>query len=291
MVASYHWYDENDYRSWSGVELQLYNENGQIAIDTRSTVSRSHWDIVHQNKTIKLFRDLFGGNFNTDAGRNRYWKPHEPPPQPIVSGCYLARWRFKNSLLKSQLYLWSRRLEGDMAREGPTGFSFMDDLNPRLLSNNLLVPFIIAVWEEYFRSTFAVLLKYAERREQVLKKARLSYNQLEQVAANRRPIEQAISECFSFQRPGMIGENFRILDNRLDLAAEMRKPFRRRKVNLFDSIESLVKTRNAFVHAGEMDLLLYDRELGRVLTDIVEAVDRCYQSIGSRFGFTPLTSY
>jgi hypothetical protein len=45
----------------------------------------------------------------------------------------------------------------------------------------------------------------------------------------------------------------------------MRKPFRQRKVSLFDSIEALVESRNAFVHAGEMDLSLYDRELKRVL--------------------------
>lgn len=291
MVASYHWYDDNDYRSWCGVELQLYNENGQIAIDTRSAASRSYWDLIHQNKTIKLLRDLFGGHFETDGGRNRYWKPEGSPPQPIVSGCYLARWRFKNALLKSQLYLQARKLEGNMARKEPTGFYFMDEMNPRLLSNNLLIPFIIAVWEEYFRSTFTALFKYAERREQVLKKARLSHSQLEQIAANRRPVEQTISECFSFQRPSIIGENFRLLDNRLDLAAAMRKPFRRRKISLFDSIEALVEGRNAFVHAGEMNLSLYDRELERTLGDIIEAVDRCYQAIGSRFGFTPLTDY
>ncbi|ODU80992.1 hypothetical protein [Novosphingobium sp. SCN 63-17] len=291
MVGSYQWYDEEDYRSWSGVELQIYQENGMVAVDTRSTVSRSYWDITHQNKTIKLIRDLFGGCFDTDAGRNRYWRPEEPPTPPLVSGCYLARWRFKNALIKSQIYLWARKLEGDMAREKPTGFHFMDAMNPRLLSNNLLVPFIVAVWEEYFRSTFAAVLKYADRREQVLKKARLNHTQLEQIAINKKPVEQTISECFSFQRPSIIAENFRILDAKLDLAAALRKPYKRRKVTLFDQIEGLVEGRNAFVHAGDMDLSLYDKELERVLTDIVEAVDRCYQAIGTRFGFTPLTDY
>ena len=291
MVASYIWYDGRDYRSWSGVELQIYREDGTISVSTRSTVSRSYWDLVHQNKTIKILRDLFGGHFETDAGRNRYWKPVEPPPQPIVSGCYLARWRFKNALMKSQIYLSARNLRGNMARPEPTGLPYIDDMNARVISNNLVVPYIIAVWEEYFRSTFSVLLKYAERRERVMKKARLSHSQLEQIAAKNRPVEDAISECFSFQRPGMIGENFFLLDSKLDLAAAMRKPFRRRKVTLFESIESLVQGRNAFVHRGEMDMSLYDRELDRILGDIVEAVDRCYQAIGSRFAFSPLTDY
>lgn len=290
-MRSFFWYDEQDYRSWSGVELQVYNENGQIAIDTRTTASRSYWDLVHQNKTIKLIRDLFGGHFETDGGRNRYWQPDEPPPLPLVSGCYLARWRFKNALIKSQIYLQARKFEGDIAREKPSGFFFMDEINPRITSNNLLVPFIIAVWEEYYRSTFVAIFKYTDRREQVLKKARLSHYQLEQIASNKKPLEQALSECFSFQRPSMIGENFRLLDSKLDLAAAMRKPFKRRRVTLFDQIEALVDGRNAFVHTGEMDLSLYGREIEKVLTDIVEAVDRCYKAIGSHFKFTPLTEY
>lgn len=291
MIASYHWYDAEEYKSWSGVELQLYLEDGAIFVSTRSTASRSYWDIVHQNKTIKTLRDLFRGQLETDAGRSRYWKPDEPPPKPIVSGCYLARWRFKNSLIKSHIYLSARKLEGNMAREAPTGFHFIDELNPRLLSNNLLIPFVIAVWEEYFRSTFAVILKYSEQREQVLKRARITYLQVEQFIQNMRPTEQIISECFSFQRPSIIGENFRILDTKLDLAAVMRKPFMNRKTSLYDSIEKLVENRNAFVHAGEIDMVLYDKELTRTIADITEAVDRCYQAIGYRFGFEPLTSY
>lgn len=291
MVGSYHWYDGTDYRSWYGVELQAYNEKGRIFIDTRSTVSRSYWDLVHQNKTIKLMRDLFGGRFETDGGRNRYWRPDEPPPSPLVSGCYLARWRFNNAIMKSQIYIQSRKLDGMIAREQPSGFIFIDEMNPRLLSNNLLVPFIIAVWEDYFRSTFAVILKYVAKRDQVLKRARLSHNHLEQIAIDGKTLEQAISECFSFQRPSIIGENFRLLDTGLDLAATMRKPFRSRKVTLYDRIEDLIEGRNAFVHAGELDLMLYDRQLEKIMSDIVEVVDRCYQAIGARFNFVPLTNY
>jgi hypothetical protein len=167
----------------------------------------------------------------------------------------------------------------------------MDQINPRLLSNNLLIPYVIAIWEEYFRYTFAATLKYAVKRESVLKRARLSHTQLEQIAGEKRPVEQALSECFSFQRPTLINENFKMLDGKLDLAAALRKPYRRRKVTLFDSIEVLVEKRNAFVHAGEMNLSLYDKALNSTLADIVEAVDRAYSTIGSHFGFTPIQDY
>jgi len=190
MVGSYFWLDENDYRSWYGVELQIYRKKGEITVDTRSTVSRSYWDLKHQNKTIKTIRDLFGGHFITDAGRNRYWRPDEPPPSSLSSGCYLARWHFHNALGTARIYLMTRKFEGDIAREKSSGLPFMDGMNPRLLSNNLLIPYVIAVWEEYFRATFTAALKYSNQRGGVLKKARLSHSQLEQIAVEEQPLER-----------------------------------------------------------------------------------------------------
>jgi len=136
-VGTYFWYEENEYKSWTGIELDIYREDSVIKIGTRSRVSRSYWDLAHQNRTLKLIRDLFGGHFTTDAGRNRCWIPDGPPPSPLSSGSYLARWRFHNALGKARIYLMTRKLEGDIAREKPTGLAFMDQMNPRLLSNNL----------------------------------------------------------------------------------------------------------------------------------------------------------
>jgi hypothetical protein len=291
MVGSYLWYDENDYKSWTGVELQIYRKRRNITVDTRSRVSRSYWDLKHQNETLKTIRDLLGGQFTTDAGRNRYWRPDEPPPSPLSSGCYLARWRFHNALGKAHIYLMARTLEGDIAREKPSGLLVMDEMNPRLLSNNLLIPYVIAVWEEYFRATFAAVLKYSNQREGALKKARLSHTQLEQVAIEEQPVERTLAECFSFQRPSAIAENFRLLDSKLDIGGALRKPYRRRKVSLYNSIEAIVAGRNQVVHSGQIDLELYDKKLRTTLADVVECVDRAYATIGKHYGFSPIRDY
>ena len=71
----------------------------------------------------------------------------------------------------------------------------------------------------------------------------------------------------------------------------MRKPHRNRKVNLYESIETLVEARNAFVHAGELDMSLYDLKLVTILDDIVIAVDRAYDTMGRHFGFVPIRDY
>lgn len=291
-VGSYMWYDEQDYKSWTGVELDVYQEakNG-ISVTTRSRSSRSYWDLTHQNKTLKYLRDLFGGHFTTDAGRNRYWRPGAPPPTPIASGCYLARWRFHNNLIKARIYLMHRKFDGSMAKEEPTGLIWLDDMNPRLLSNNLLLPYVIAIWEDYFRSTFVAALRYTTQREGALKRARLTHAHIDQVATGLLSTEQAVASTLSFQRPSVISENFRLLDQKIDISATLRRPYRRRKTSLHDSIEALVESRNAFVHAGRMKLDLFDKQLNTAFEDMTSAVDRAYDCVAKHYRFTAIHDY
>lgn len=291
-VAGYFWYDETDYRSWSGVELDIYKTpKGPVKVTTRSTASRSYWDLTHQNKTLKLLRDFFGGHFETDAGRNRYWRPDEPPPPPISSGCYLARWRFHNNFGRAEIYLMNRKLEGPIARDSSTGFDFVDDLNPRLLSNNLLVPYMIAVWEEFFRATFAACLRYSKQREAALKRAKLSHAALEKLVLGSVQVERSVADFFSFQRPSAIAETFKLLDPKLDLAAPLRKPYRRRRIPLYDSIEALVEQRNALVHAGDISLDFFDKQLETTMSDLTEAINRIYNYIAKHYEFVPNHDY
>jgi hypothetical protein len=167
----------------------------------------------------------------------------------------------------------------------------MDQMNPRLLSNNLLLPYVIAIWEDYFRSTFAAALKYSNKREAALKEARLNHGHLEQVALGSQPIERAIAESFSFQRPSVIAKNFRLLDKNLDLAAALRKPYRQRKTSLFDSIEKLVEDRNEFVHAGHINLRLFDSQLKSTLSNMEMAIDRAYECVAAHYHFAPSRDY
>lgn len=291
-VGGYYWYDETDYRSWSGVELDIYkSRRGPVKVTTRSTVSRSFWDLTHQNRTIKLLRDLYGGHFETDAGRNRYWRPDHPAPSPLSSGCYLARWRYHNSGIQSHIYLTNRNVTGPAATDGPTGLAFLDQMNPRLISNNLLVPYLVAVWEEFFRATFAACLKYSTQREAALKRARLSHADLEKIAVGSVPVERSIAETFAFQRPSSIAENFKLIDPKLDLAAPLRKPYRRRKVSLFNSVDALVESRHRLVHSGDLTHSLFDKQLNTSMSDLTEAVNRCYNYIAKHYGFVPNHDY
>jgi hypothetical protein len=154
-----------------------------------------------------------------------------------------------------------------------------------------MLPYIIAVWEEYFRATFVAALKYSDQRKGILKNARLTHAHIDQIATGLLSTEQAVASTLSFQRPFVISENFRQLAPKIDIAGALRKPYRRRRVSLYDSIEALVESRNVFVHAGQMNLALYDKQLKSTLDDMTAAVDRSYEHIAKHYGFTPLSNY
>lgn len=291
-AGSYVWAEQKDYQSYVGVELDIYvRKSKKIVVTTRSRVGRSYWDIKQQNRTIKMLRDIFGGHFVTDAGRDRYWRPEGKPPSPVFSGCFLARWRLHNAFIKPKLYISQRGLDKPNAWPQPTGHYLIDEMNPRLFSNNLLIPYLVAVWEEYFRSSFIALLKYSPQREAALKKANLNQTQLESIASNIATVEDSVANLFSFQRPSIIDKNFKLLDSGMNLAGVLRKPYRRRKISLFDSIEHCVEDRNAFVHSGLVNINLTDQKLQTILADFEIGVERCYQEFGRRFKFVPQHAY
>ena len=288
-VASYFWYDEVDYRSYAGVELDIFRpKKSPIVVSTRSRASRSYWDLLHQNHTLKLLRDLLGGTFETDAGRNRYWRPNGPPPKPVSSGCFLARWRFSNALIAPRIYLEQRGLEE--AHPQKTGLRSIDRLNPKLFSNNLVLSYLVAIWEDFFKSSFTALLRFSTTRDAALKRAKISQDSIASIAAGVTTVEEAIAQGLSFQRPSLIGTNFKLIDPNLDLARCLRKPYRRRKHTLFDSIDMRIDQRNELVHTGNIDCEFSDELLEKTLVDFETAVDRCYREFGLAFKFTPMST-
>jgi predicted metal-dependent hydrolase len=71
----------------------------------------------------------------------------------------------------------------------------------------------------------------------------------------------------------------------------MRKPYRRRQLSLYESIEALVEQRNALVHAGDINLELFDNQLQTKMSDLTEAINRTYNHIAKHFDFPPNHNY
>ena len=278
-LAQYHWFDEADYHSYSGVFLSLTRESdGQVIVYTRTVASRSYFDLTQQNHVIRILKRHFGGTFETDIGKGRYFPIEGSPPNPAQAGCHLAFQRFGGNLIKADIYLISRRFPQEQWKNSGK-FEPMDRMNPRLLSNNLLLPYLISIMEDYFKSTFIALLTYSDRKESFLKGTRLSYDHLLKVSSGDSSVEEAIAESLPFQKISAICQHFKGIEPDLDLAGALRKPYHKRKKSLFESLEELVLRRHGFIHKGNMDTSFDDVDIKLSLNDLEVSIIRCYQRI------------
>lgn len=275
-LRAFSWFDHNDYRSHRGVYVEVARRDQSLQVYLRSNISASYWDLLKLNETIRTLRRRFGGGFRSDYGASRYFQL--PDKQgPSESGCSLAFERFEASVSRAELYLANRRFP-DQFRD----FPFADLLaaySPWVLSNNLLLPFVVSILEDYFKSTFVAVLKHSARKESIFKSARLSSQQLLRLSAGKASVEALVAEGMAFQNLRMVSEAFRNLVPGLDIHGILRRPYRRRRISLWEALNELVENRHAFVHRGEVDLQFDDEVLATRIVDTQVAVDRVYRRL------------
>ncbi|MCR4621171.1 MAG: hypothetical protein K5663_03740 [Clostridiales bacterium] len=280
-VGSYVWFAQLPDISFVGVELYIYKENNTIKVDTRTRMGRSYWDLEQQNKTIRYLRRFFGGTFVTDEGNNRYLLRECNEPSRLASELYVARWKFHNALILPVLFLNNRTNDADIAKEEPIGFAMIDNLNTRFFSNSTIIPYIIGVWEEYLRSSFLAFLHQGKCSSKVFRNARFRPDEYMNILAGEKTLVEQLSDSLSFQRPAVIDANFKLINDRIDIAGTLRMPYKRRKINLYDLIDSLVDERNAFVHKGNRTRYVTDDDIKKIIKDLEVASDRIYYMFGT----------
>lgn len=276
-LAAYSWHDDEDYRSHTGIYAEVAPHDGALLIYLRSNVGASYWDLRKLNETIRTVRRRLGGTFRSDHGTSRYFPLPNRIPNPNESGCELAFERFELAISRAEMYVATRLFPNDF-KETP----FVDILSaysPWVLSNNLLLPYIVSAVEEYFRATFVALLKYSPKKEGIFKSARLNAEQLMRVSSGETSVEEAVAEGFSFQNLRSVSELLRGLVSELDVHGLLRRPYRRRRTSLWESLTTLIDQRHEFVHRSEVHAGLDDASLARAMVDAQIAVDRVYRRL------------
>lgn len=284
-VGHYFWFESKEYKSNTGVELGIYEERGELSIQTRTPVARSYWDLEVQNQTLKLLRETFGGDFRTDAGKNRYYRNEGKAPSPSESGCKRAFSAFGSNLIRADFYLMTRSFP-EHVKPGPVGLWIIDSMNPRTFSNHLVLVYLLAVLEDFFKSTYVALLTYSTRRGDILKSMQLTASQAAEVSAGALSLEEAFVEGAAFSRPSTMFKHFARLDPSLKLDNAVRKPVGRRKQRLDEEFESLVELRNLFVHRAGFDVGLSDGRIERIADDVELVATRCAKRIFAHHRWT-----
>ncbi len=279
----YYWFSDIEFCSFHGVELSISLDE-EIIIETRVNISGSYYDLEYQRNTARRIKKFLGGYFTSSCGKNRFHKIDHLPHNPslLSHGCYLARWEFHNSLIKLRFHLkYANCNEG----KNYTGIPFLDEFNSHLFINNLLLTYLIAIWETFLRMLFVVLLKNYSDIEQAIKNMNISVKQIASSLRNGISLEQFIADSLSFQRPEVISRNFQVVG--FDIKKVLKIPYR--KADLFENINSYVTTRNNISHRGQFDFSIERSSFEGILNEFDIAVERIYKAVGKQYHFQPLT--
>lgn len=285
QVVDFGWFSERDYESCTGVNASVgRQDSSEPYVYTRTPSARSYHDLVQQNRTIREIRRRFGGDFTTDAGLNRCWSTKGMPVlPPRARGILRAYSRLNFSL--GQTFIYRSSVSVAPERRKVTGIEWMDALNPMILANNLLLPFLTAALEDFFKSAFVALLRYSDRKESFFKGARLNSGQLARVSNRLITIEEALAESLPFQKVSMICEHFKVLDPELDLAGSLKRPYRRRRESLLQSLDTMVERRHSLIHQNTLTTDYSDSDVDHDIHNLKIAATRCVRRMISHYGW------
>lgn len=281
----YSFYRDEDYKYITGIYSELYEDKKKrLAFWTRTTIWRSKFDSDFHNYTIKQLKSRFGGYFESDYGRNRYFKYDGPIREKAEAGVYRAFGLFSSNIKKVKHFITFAKLLDEESHK-IQGVDFMDSHNPRIVAANLLVPFVIATVEDFFRSTFIALLRYSKVREKIIQNARLQGPELAAIDQGVLTVPEAVAKWMSFQDVNKISAAFKELDVKLDIHGILKRPYGRRKETFWALLERLIAQRHSLIHRAELDPSYRPDNLKRDIDLVAKAMWRVYQATISHNGW------
>jgi hypothetical protein len=225
----YYYFERDNYKYHTGVDAEVNRYDESVEVETWIYSESNSFDRDYQVLTIRELKARFGGYFQSDVGRNRFPRITLPTRVGAESGCYLAFSRFQVNLARIKVFLSTRETPNFPP---PEQDNRPRDRHPIILSNNLIVPFLVAAMEEFFRSCFVALLQCSRSKRRSFSRARLTADDLIDLSDGVRTVENAYARHLSFQRIDKLCDNFKEIDDRIDLEKLLRKHARRSKESL-----------------------------------------------------------
>jgi hypothetical protein len=279
----HYFFEDQDYLSTTGVSAMVQQDDDELTVSLRSNIQASKTDIDQFNFTAKQLRKRFGGHFISDFGKGRYIRVDKPDLRGSKAGCYLAHMAFENNISTMQMYLENVRFDIQFPPIGQ--LPYVDEFNPIIVSNNLLVPFLVSTVEEFFKSCYVAILKYSPRKEIVIKNSRLFPDDLSKIGDGQTSLEEGIARTKSFQNADKIHSNFKEVDLSIDIYGELTRPYRRRKTSLFESLSSLFDHRNLLIHRNSIDSSYTRQKLTSDISNIEVIVERVIEHFADKLGW------
>lgn len=275
------YFKDDNYRHITGLYTELYwdkEDPKQLLLWTRTTIWRSKFDSDLHNKTIKQLRQRFGGYFVSDAGRNRYFSYDGPIREKAEAGAYRAFSHLYSNVQRARHFIGFAKLLDD-SNYKIKGIDFLDSHNPRILSANVMVPFLVSAVEDYFRSLYVALLRYSANRERIIQNARLQGPELAAIDRGEMTVPEAVAKWMSFQDLNKINNAYKELNPKYDIHGVLKRPYGKYKASFWDALDRLIRQRHELIHQAELSTDYTPDRLRRDIDFVYKALWRVYQEL------------
>ena len=282
MMGKPFYYDkDDDYRHITGLYVELCRDkedSTQLKLWSRTTIWRSKFDSDLHNKTIRQLKKRFGGYFISDEGRNRYFKFDGPVREKAEAGAYKAFSFFNSNVQRARHIIGFADLLNDTGYK-IQGIDFMDSHNPRVVTANIIVPFLVSAIEDYFRTLYIALLRYSDSRERIIQNARLQGAELAAIDRGEMTVAEAVAKWMSFQDMQKVSLVYKDLNPKYDIHGILRKPYGRYKYSFWEHLNHLITQRHELIHRAEISAEYTPLHLKRDLDLTWKALWRVYQEL------------
>lgn len=282
----FHWFCEEDYRSFDGVEATIYkpyDDNLQSklgysswALHTRTRSSASPADREQQNKIIRRARAEFGGKFYNDSyGINRYIIVEADPRDAASRGLYLIYEQLIENIQSVQSAL-PEPIESLEKLVG-TKLEPLSTIDPVRVLYNALVPFAVAALEHFFSSCFKILLQYNPSAQQRLKEdsnTKVYTSDAMSIQAGEMTVEDTVVRRYSFQNINGIHRAFYEWHG-IDIWHILRKKKKvgRRLQFLEVQLNELIDIRHGVVHRFSLNKELRKQDIEEILDLVLVSIN------------------
>jgi hypothetical protein len=264
------WDDLEEFKSANGIDAsilpldknsrEIWETSGKWAIRTRTAMGSSSFDKEHQNETVRSIRKLFGGSFHNDHfGKNRYIKIHRPTSTPQGRGIYALLARLDQELGSLAYALPEEKMQSLSTPQGVITekndkngiLALVKENDPSRIVYNALIPYLVAILEHLFQSTFEILFRFdtsAQSKAQ-LQNRRIPISDVFSLARGEIKIEQIVASWFTFQNMDSIQAAFKEF-HEIDVWKALRDSERTSSdmPRLADLLGDLISARHGVVH-------------------------------------------
>lgn len=247
LDKDYFFYNDNDSEEhFTGVTLTIEKDKAEnLELNLRTTVWTTVADTEYTNLTLSEVSQRFGGYYRTENGKNKPYKFEGIERRNSEAGCFTVFMTFKNNMVKPNVFRQHLEMELEN-RPLSDDLWIVNEHHPVSIGMNISIPFLISVFEEYFRSTFIVLLKWSDNKKEILKGLRINTEDLADVSSGISSIEKIASRNISFQNISSINSAFDKISKEIKFIHLLKSKDPTKKY--FEKINKLIEFRHQIIH-------------------------------------------